>query len=67
MTKSEFIKSNIQWAKGILSAPNYKFPNGKMAHDVAAVELEKYDTEWYEYCLDFGLYDANGKLAGFVE
>ena len=66
MKRSEFILHNIEWAKGILAEPCKIFPNGKKSHDVARQELIRREEEWDDYCLNYGLFNANGKRVGFI-
>jgi hypothetical protein len=41
MTNSEFHQANIDWAKKLLSQPEYTMPNGKSSHQIAYAELNK--------------------------
>lgn len=59
MTKSEFNKAEIDWAKAILSAPDYKMPNGRSAHTVAYEVMSKA----CDRRLETGLISAYGEWA----
>lgn len=67
MTKEQFFRESIANCKRILAEPNVRYPNGKMSHDVNADYLEKLTEEFDDYCLEYGQFNAYGKLVSFAQ
>lgn len=62
---ANFLREQIQWAKGILAAPNVCYPNGRMSHEVARARLDKYRQALEDYAMQFGQVDVMGQVVGY--
>lgn len=63
MRRSNFLRSQIEWADKILAAPNVKYQNGRMSHDVASEVRYDAIEELDDLALDASYtIDANGRL-----
>jgi len=52
MTQYEFLKAQVKWAEGILSAPAVTFPNGRNSHEVASEKLAEYQDDLSDFELE---------------
>lgn len=64
MTTYDFLKGQVSWAEGVLSAPAVTYPNGRNSHEVAGELIEGYRTELEDYELEHGRWYADGTFAG---
>ena len=67
MTRSEFLLETIANCKRCLAAPDVRYPNGRMSHDVNREVLDRTMQEYDDYVIDNGRWHANGSFAGFEE
>lgn len=67
MTRSQFLLETIARCKANLAKPNVRYPNGRMSHDVEAEHLDRVTEEYEDYALEFGQFNAYGKLVSFAE
>ncbi len=66
MTRSEFLIDAIANCERCLAAPEVRYPNGRMSHEVNAEYLAKCESELADMRID-GLYDANGRFVAYAD
>lgn len=52
--KSVDAAKQAEWADGVLSRPNVKYPNGRFSHEAAAEILERAEDTLIDYLLIVG-------------
>ena len=62
MSKYEFLKGQIEWAKGILAKPDVLFVNGRHSHDAAREVLIDSEDKLEDLVLEKGRFNINGQL-----